>query len=98
MLTKKFIEWSEGDINRGRKAVLFSTILMFILITLGVFGRLIAGYELPQDGTSMFGILVGFMVGIYGFYTGTRPSRAGDENYSVDYNDYESIDHADTTK
>ena len=73
---KKFIEWTEGDIARGRKVVLFSTVFIFLLITVILFGGAIYGLVMFSSIESLYLILVGFMSSIYAFYTSTSSVKS----------------------
>jgi positive regulator of sigma E activity len=73
---KSFIEWTEGDISRGRKVVLFSTVFIFLLITLGLFVSAIWGFKMATITTSLYVTLVGLMAAIYGFYTSTSSDKS----------------------
>ncbi len=69
---KTFIEWTEGEVSRGRKVVLFSTVGVFLSITLVLFTGAISGVVLSTGTTTLYVTLVGLMAAIYGFYTGTN--------------------------
>jgi hypothetical protein len=73
---RDFIEWLEGDIARGRKVVLMSTIFVFLLITLGIFGAGIYGLEMSSALPGLYVTLVTLIMGIYGFYTGTSSDKS----------------------
>ena len=70
-----FIEWTEGNTSRGRKVVLFSTIGVFLAITLALFGAGIYGLTMSASITTLYVTLVGLMAAIYGFYTGTSSDK-----------------------
>ena len=82
---KDLIEWTEGDRARGRKLVLFATVLVFLICTIMI---IIAG--LFFDGNvkmveSIYYSFTGLMAIIYGFYTGTSSDKAEDViNRAVD--------------
>lgn len=71
---RKIIEWTEGDALRARKFVLFMTVFVFLLITISVFGAGLYGLPINEAITTLYITLVGLMVSIYGFYTGTNAS------------------------
>jgi hypothetical protein len=73
---KKFMEWLEGDISRGRRVVLMSTILVFLLITIGIFGAAAWGVKMSTMIPSLYVTLVGLIAAIYGFYTGTSSDKS----------------------
>jgi len=73
---RSFIEWTEKDKSRGRKVVLFLTVFVFLLITIGVFVAAIYGVKMATAITSLYVTLVGLMVSIYGFYTGTSSDKS----------------------
>lgn len=70
------IEWSEGHPSRGRKIVMFPTVLMFIIITTVLFGAAIYGIGMAEMTTTLYITLVGLMAAIYGFYTGTTSDKS----------------------
>jgi len=75
---KEFVEWTEGDRARGRKVVLFSTVIVFLVST---FMIIIAGmfFEAKvQIIESIYYSFTGLMAIIYGFYTGTSSDKAED--------------------
>lgn len=72
---KKFIEWLELNPSRTRKVVLLSTIFVFLTITIAIFGVTVFGVTLPATIITLFGTLSAFMVGIYGFFTGTSSDK-----------------------
>jgi len=75
-MLKKFIEWTEGDISRGRKVVLFATIFAYLNVTtIIVISGLIWPTIITSGLTNIFTILTGLMFGIYGFYTGTSSDK-----------------------
>jgi hypothetical protein len=73
---KGLIEWTEGEVSRGRKVVLFSTILVFLLITIGLFGGAIYGLSMSDMVPGLYVTLVTLMIAIYGFYTGTASDKS----------------------
>ena len=73
---KGFMEWLEGDIARGRKVVLMSTILVFLLITIGLFVGAIYGLNMSAMTTSLYVTLVGLVSVIYAFYTSTSSDKS----------------------
>jgi len=73
----KFIEWSEGDVSRGRKVVLFSTVCVYLFIVLMLFiSGLIWPTIITASITNIFMIVTGLMASIYGFYTGTSSDKS----------------------
>jgi len=73
---KKFIEWTEGDIARGRKVVLFSTVIVFLIITVTLFAAAVYGLKMAAITTSLYVTLVGLMAAIYSFYTSTSSDKS----------------------
>ena len=74
---RNFIEWTEGDISRGRKTVLFSTIAVFLIITATLFGAGVGGVTMSANIETLYLTLVGLIASIYGFYTGTSSEKSG---------------------
>ena len=72
----RFIEWSEADPARGRKVVLFSTVFVFLLVTIALFAAAMWGLKMSAVVTSLYMTFVGLMAAIYGFYTGTSSDKA----------------------
>jgi hypothetical protein len=72
---KKFIEWLEIDKARTRKVVLLSTVFVFLLVTMVIFGVAVFGVQLTANIVTLYGTLSAFMVGVYGFYTGTSSDK-----------------------
>lgn len=74
---KKFIEWSEGNISRGRKIVLFSTVFVYLFIVLLLFiSGLIWSTIITTQIVNIFMIITGLMASIYAFYTGTSSDKS----------------------
>ncbi|MBW9220866.1 hypothetical protein KKP91_01455 [Methanothermococcus sp. SCGC AD-155-M21] len=74
---KNFIEWLEGDVARGRKVVLISTVFVYLLITISIFTYgMIEPSKLTDKMTTLFMGFTGLMVSIYGFYTGTSSEKS----------------------
>ena len=73
---KGFIEWTEGNISRARKVVLMSTVIVFLLITIGVFSGAIWGLTMAPVLQSLYVTLVTLMIAVYGFYTGTSSEKS----------------------
>lgn len=74
---KDFIEWTEGDPARGRKVVLFSTVIAFLIITVFLFAYpVIVNTPVVQGIDMLYFALVGLMASIYGFYTGTSSDKS----------------------
>jgi len=75
---KEFIEWLEGDVSRGRKVILFLTIMVYLLIILVLFT---CGMIWPNVITTgivqLFGIFSGVVATVYAFYTGTSAHKPG---------------------
>ena len=71
----KFFEWLEKDPARTRKVVLLLTVAIFLLITISVFGASFYGVVIQDSIVAIFGTLSAFMVGIYGFFTGTSSDK-----------------------
>jgi len=72
---EKFIEWLEKDPARTRKVVLLSTVFVFLIITVLLFGVSFFGIAIQNNIVTIFGTLAAFMVGIYGFFTGTSSDK-----------------------
>ena len=73
----RFVEWSEKDISRGRKVVMFSTVLVYLFVVLVI---VIIGLIWPDKITSqlvnIFMIFSGLMASVYAFYTGTSADKS----------------------
>jgi len=73
----KFIEWSEGNVTRGRKVVLFSTVFVYLLVVLLLFiSGLIWPTIITPAITNIFMIVTGLMASIYAFYTSTSSDKS----------------------
>jgi len=72
---KKFVEWLELNPARTRKVVLLMTIAAFLVITLSVFVAPFFGFVISNNMVTLYGTLAAFMVGIYGFFTGTSSEK-----------------------
>jgi len=76
---KKFFEWLEGDVSRGRKVMLVTSILSNILITF----ILLLLLSLKVDISPFLGFYTAFLglgLGAIGFYTGTAPKTQDKES------------------
>lgn len=73
---KKLIEWTEANPSRGRKVVLFSTVFVFLFVTVGIFGVAAFGIAMSAVIETFYITFVGLMVAIYGFYTGTSSDKS----------------------
>ena len=73
---KRLIEWTEIDISRGRKVVMFATVFVYLIIMIAI---VLLGFVAPDritDGlVQIFGIMTGLMATVYGFYTGTSSAK-----------------------
>nr|DAP73249.1 MAG TPA: hypothetical protein [Caudoviricetes sp.] len=73
---KRLIEWTEIDISRGRKVVMFATVFVYLIIMIAI---VLLGFIAPDritDGlVQIFGIMTGLMATVYGFYTGTSSAK-----------------------
>ena len=73
---KRLIEWTEIDISRGRKVVMFATVFVYLIIMIAI---VLLGFVAPDritDGlVQIFGIMTGLMATVYGFYTGTSSTK-----------------------
>ncbi len=67
---KKLIEWAEKDVLRARKLMLFSTIFVYLLITLTALVLIAFGIELKGFEAIYYSFSTVAAVAI-GFYTGT---------------------------
>ena len=75
---KRLIEWSEKDIGRSRKIVLFSTIIFFFIVTFVlIVVSFIVKPEQMAPAIQIFWSLAGLMAIIYGFFTGTSSDKSG---------------------
>ena len=72
---KGIMEWLEADPGRTRKVVLISTIIIFLLITITLFVSGLFGVIIQESLIALFGTFTAFMVGIYGFFTGTSSDK-----------------------
>lgn len=71
---KKLIEWAEQEASRGRKLILFTTVFVYLLITI----TLLVLSTLGKDLTSFEPIyysLSGVATIAIGFYTATKPGK-----------------------
>jgi len=76
-MIKNFIEWTEGNISRGRKIVLFSTVFVYLFIVVILFiSGLIWPTIITTSITNIFGIVTGLMASIYAFYTSTSSDKS----------------------
>lgn len=75
---KKFIEWLELNPSRARKVVLLMTVAVFLVITICVFGAPLFGVVISNNMVTLYGTLAAFMVGIYGFFTGTSSDKSSE--------------------
>ena len=75
-MLKKLIEWTEGDVARGRKLVLIGTIFFYLLITgtLFIYGMYIG--LIDNSLINLFTVFTGLVFTIYGFYTGTSADKS----------------------
>ncbi len=73
---KKFIEWTEKNISRSRKVVLFTSISVFLFITLIIFVSAVFGVTMSESITTLYITFVGLMSAIYGFFTGTSSDKS----------------------
>ena len=70
-MLKKLIEWTEQEITRARKIILFSVVFTFLLVSVAVLLMII--YKIPVDGyLGYYGIFAGLAGTAIGFYTGTK--------------------------
>ncbi len=67
---KKLIEWAEKDVLRARKLMLFSTIFVYLLITMSAMVLIACGINLEGFETIYYSFSTVAAVAI-GFYTGT---------------------------
>jgi len=67
---KKLIEWAEKDILRARKLMLFSTIFVYLFITVTVMFLVALGFDMKGFETIYYSLSTVAAVAI-GFYTGT---------------------------
>lgn len=73
-MLKSFIEWLEGDITRGRKVALMSTIFVFLFLTILTFIVSFFGIVLAENLISVYIALTTLMGTIFAFYTSTKAS------------------------
>lgn len=69
-MMKKLIEWAEGDVTRARKLMLFSTIFVYLFVTVAVLilcamGKSLGGFEAYYFSFSSVAAVA------IAFYTGT---------------------------
>jgi nitrogen fixation-related uncharacterized protein len=75
---KIFIEWLEKNPARTRKVVLLMTVAVFLVITVCVFVAPFFGFAIQSNMVTLYGTLAAFMVGIYGFFTGTSSDKSSE--------------------
>ncbi len=100
MITK-FINWLEEDPARTRKVVLLSTVFVFLVITISVFTASFFGVIIQPSIVTIFGTLAAFMVGIYGFFTGTSSDKSAalaDKAADIMMGNLKKIDKKETKK
>ena len=72
---KKLIEWAEAEVARGRKLMLFSTIITFLMVTVAVMVLVAMGKEM--GGFLGYYYTFATVAGVaIGFYTGTTAKSA----------------------
>lgn len=70
-MMETLIEWTEKDVTRARKLILFSVVFTFLLVSVVVLLMII--YKIPVDGyLGYYGIFAGLAGTAIGFYTGTK--------------------------
>ena len=72
---KKLIEWTEAEVSRGRKLMLFSTIIIFLLVTIADMVLVAIGKEMGGFLGYYYSFATVAAVAI-GFYTGTTAKKA----------------------
>ena len=76
---KKFFNWLEDDVTRGRRVVLLGTIFVYITITIVLFvAPLVSEFTLKDNMISLYMVFTGLTVSVYGFYTGTSSDKSSD--------------------
>ena len=80
---KKLIEWAEGEVSRGRKLILFSTVFAYIFISIGALFLHGVGVDLSGFGTIYMSFSTVAAAAI-GFYTGTTPKKVDLKNNVVE--------------
>ncbi len=76
---KKLIEWAEKEVLRARKLMLFSTIFVYLLITLAAMVLIAFGIDLKGFETIYYSFSTVAAVAI-GFYTGTSAKTVDIKN------------------
>jgi len=71
-----FLNWVEAKKSRGRMVVLFSTVFVYLSLTIALFVCVMYGVILPDNVNNLFLTLTGLMTAIYGFYTGTSSDKS----------------------
>lgn len=74
---KNFFKWLEGDVSRGRRVVLLSTIVIYLVITifLFVYGSI---FTLNDFITNIYLVFTTTVIAVYGFFTGTSSDKSGE--------------------
>jgi len=72
---KRLIEWTEGEVSRGRKLVLFSTVFVFLFITVCLFTFAMLGFVMADITKSLYFSFLGLIGTVYAFYTGTSSKK-----------------------
>ena len=81
---KKFIEWLEGNVSRGRKVMLISAIVSNIIITYILLLLLAFGVNITPF-LGFYTAFLGLGLGAIGFYTGTAPkSKDNNSNNEIE--------------
>jgi len=81
---KKFIEWLEGNVSRGRKVMLISAIVSNIIITYIILLLLAFGINITPF-LGFYTAFLGLGLGAIGFYTGTAPkSKDNNSNNEIE--------------
>ena len=76
-MLKDFIVWLDGDISRGRKVALMSTIFVFLVLTITTFIVGYCGIVIQQNLLTVYITFTTLMGSIFAFYTSTKASTDG---------------------
>ena len=80
---KRLIEWSEGDVARARKLMLFCTIFTYLIVTIAVLTLSAIGK--PLEGFQAYYYSFSSVAAVaIGFYTGTSIKRINVKDGNVE--------------
>jgi len=75
-MIRSFIEWTEGDVARGRKVVLLTTVFTYLAVTTVLFMYSLYIGSIDSSLINLYTIFTGLIFVIYGFYTGTSSDKS----------------------